>query len=84
MPLRAPGIGSQDKPVSFDAVLQKVWQEQQSHNELGLVPASAIRAVLRLLQSSSFVRLDRHGFVVTELGRELYGRLDCTKDNPVA
>jgi hypothetical protein len=77
-------LATQDKPVSFDAVLQKVWQEQQSHNELGFVPASAIRAVLRLLQSSSFVRLDRHGFVVTELGRELYGRLDCAKDNPVA
>ena len=75
-------LATQDKPVSFDAVLQKVWQEQQSHNELGLVPASAIRAVLRLLQSSGFVRLDRHGFVVTELGRELYGRLDCAKGQP--
>ena len=75
-------LATQDQPVSFDAVLQKVWQEQQSHNELALVPASAIRAVLRLLQGSGFVRLDRHGFVVTELGRELYERLDCAKDNP--
>jgi hypothetical protein len=25
-------LATQDKPVSFDAVLQKVWQEQQSHN----------------------------------------------------
>ena len=75
-------LAAQDKPVSFNAVLQKVWQEQQSHNELGLVPASAIRAVLRLLQGSGFVRLDRHGFVVTDLGRELYERLERAKGAP--
>jgi hypothetical protein len=69
-------LAAQDKPVSFNAVLQKVWQEQHSHNELALVPSSAIRAVLRLLQGSGFVRSDRHGFVVTDLGRELYERVE--------
>jgi hypothetical protein len=69
-------LAAQNKPVSFKTVLQKVWQEQQSHNESGLVPASAIRSVLRLLQGSGFVRLDRHGFVVTDLGRKLYERIE--------
>ena len=77
-------LATQDEPLSFDAVLQKVCQEQQSHNEWALVPASTIREVLRLLQGSGFVRLDCHGFVVTDLGRELYERIDCAKDNPVA
>ena len=69
-------LAAQNKPVSFKTVLQKVWQEQQSHNESGLVPASAIRAVLRLLQGSGFVRLDRDGFVVTDLGGKLYERIE--------
>jgi hypothetical protein len=76
-------LATQDKPVSFDAVLQKVWQEQQSHNEFGLVPASAIRAVLRLLQGSGFVRSDRHGLVVSDLGRELYERIERVSRAPL-
>ena len=76
-------LAAQNKPVSFKTVLQKVWQEQQSHNELGLVPASAIRAVLRLLQGPGFVRLDRHGFVVTDLGRKLYERIERVSRAPL-
>ena len=76
MPLHAPGIGYTGPARLLRDCLQKVWQEQQSHNELALVPASAIRAVLRLLQGSGFVRLDRHGFVVTDLGGKLYEQIE--------
>jgi hypothetical protein len=69
-------LAVQEKPISFKTLLQEVRQEQGSHNELGLVPASAIRAVLRLLQGPGFVRMDRDGFVVTNLGRELYERIE--------
>jgi len=41
-------LAAQNKPISFQNVLQKVWQEQNSHNESSLIPASAIRAILRL------------------------------------
>jgi hypothetical protein len=75
-------LAAQNKPVSFKTVLQKVWQEQ-SHNESPLVPASAIRAVLRLLQGSGFVRSDRHGLVVTDLGRELYERIERVSRAPL-
>jgi hypothetical protein len=64
-----------NKPISFKAILQKVWQEQDSHNESDLIPASAIRAMLRLLQGPGFVRLDGKGFVITDLGKELYERI---------
>ena len=76
-------LAAQNKPVSFKTVLQKVWQEQDSHSESGLVPASAIRAVLRLLQGPGFVRLDCHGFVVTDLGRELYERIETVSGAPL-
>ena len=69
-------LAAHNKPISFKAILQKVWQEQDSHNESGLIPASAIRAMLRLLQGPGFVRLDGKGFVITDLGKELYERIE--------
>jgi hypothetical protein len=69
-------LAAHNKPISFKAILQKVWQEQDSHNESGLIPASAIRAMLRLLQGPGFVRLDGNGFVITDLGKNLYERIE--------
>jgi hypothetical protein len=69
-------LAAHNKPISFKAILQKVWQEQGSHNESDLIPASAIRAMLRLLQGPGFVRLDGKGFVITDLGKELYERIE--------
>lgn len=69
-------LAAHNKPISFKAILQKVWQEQDSHNESGLIPASAIRAMLRLLQGPGFVRLDGNGFVITHLGKNLYERIE--------
>jgi hypothetical protein len=68
-------LAAQNKPISFQNVLQKVWQEPNSHNESSLIPASAIRAILRLLQGPGFVRLDGDGFFITDLGKELYKRI---------
>jgi hypothetical protein len=69
-------LAAHNKPISFKNVLQKVWQEQDSHNESGLIPASAIRAMFRVLQGPGFVQLDGNGFVITELGKELYERIE--------
>lgn len=69
-------LAAHNKPISFKAILQKVWQEQDSHNRSGLIPASAIRAMLRLLQGPGFVRLDGNGFVITDLGKDLYERIE--------
>jgi hypothetical protein len=77
-------LAAHNKPISFKNVLQKVWQEQESHNESGLIPASAIRAMLRLLQGPGFVRLDGNGFAITDLGKKLYervGRLPAHKSS---
>ena len=68
-------LAEHNKPISFKTVLEEVRQEQDSHNESGLIPASAIRAMLRLLQGPGFVRLDGNGFVITDLGKELYERI---------
>ena len=68
-------LAAHNKPISFKAILQKVWQEQDSHNESDLIPANAIRAMLRLLQGPGFVRLDGDGFFITDLGKELYKRI---------
>jgi hypothetical protein len=69
-------LAAHNKPISFKTVLKKVWQEQRSHNESGFIPASAIRAMLGLLQGPGFVRLDDNGFVITDLGKELYERIE--------
>jgi hypothetical protein len=69
-------LAAHNKPISFKAILQKVWQEQGSHNESGFIPGSAIRAMLTLLQGPGFVRLDSNGFVITDLGKELYERIE--------
>ena len=40
------------------------------------LPASAIRAVLRITQAAGLVRLTRHGFSITEVGREVQRRIE--------
>jgi hypothetical protein len=80
---------AQNKPISFKTVLEKIRGEQELHKELNSLPASGIRAVLRILQGPGFVRMDPRGFVVTDLGRALCQRiervtlgLDCRRSAP--
>ena len=40
------------------------------------LPASAIRAVLCITQAAGLVRLTRHGFSITEVGREVHRRIE--------
>ena len=74
-------LSGENEPISFETLLKKVWLKQQSHNDMNLLPGSAIRSVLKLLQGPGFVRMDRRVFSITELGRALCQRIEKVSRN---
>jgi hypothetical protein len=64
------------KPLRLATIAQEVQREKDRCGEADAVPMSIAWPVLCILQVSGLVRLSRHGFLVTEVGREVYGRIE--------
>ncbi len=64
------------KPLRLATIAQEVQREKDRCGEADALPMSIAWPVLCILQVSGLVRLSRHGFLVTEVGREVYGRIE--------
>jgi hypothetical protein len=64
------------KPLRLSAIAQKVQLETDRRREPYILPMSIAWAVLWILQVSGLVRMSLHGFLVTEVGREVYRRIE--------
>jgi hypothetical protein len=64
------------KPVAFKVLVEEIRTEQELRRDGEDLPTSALRAVLRILQVVRLVRMNRDGFSITDLGREVYRRMN--------
>jgi hypothetical protein len=68
-------LAAHGKPVGFNALFEEIRTEQERRRDGEYLPTSALRAVLTTLQVVRLVRMDRNGFSITDLGREVYRRM---------
>jgi len=60
------------KPLRFAAIAQEVQLEKDRRCNAYVLPMSIAWLVLCILQVSGLVRMSRHGFLLTEVGREVH------------
>lgn len=68
-------LSSKRKPVGYKALMDEIRFDEKWNPDCRELPASAIRAVLCITQAAGLVRLTRHGFSITEVGREVHRRI---------
>ena len=66
------------KPLCFAAIAQEVRLEKDRRCKAYVLPISIAWPVLCILQVSGLVRMSRHGFLLTEVGREVHRRIEDT------
>jgi hypothetical protein len=64
------------KPLRLATIAQEVQREKDRRGEADVLPMSIAWPMLCILQVSGLVRLSRHGFLVTEAGREVHRRIE--------
>jgi hypothetical protein len=64
------------KPLRLSAIAQEVQLETDRRREPYVLPMSIAWAILWILQVSGLVRMSLHGFLITEVGREVYRRIE--------
>jgi hypothetical protein len=67
-------LAAHRKPIGFKALTEEVRASDSLRNH-GEMPLTAIRSVLSILQFARLVRMRASGFSITELGREVHGRM---------
>lgn len=70
-------LAAHGKPVDFNVLVEELRDD-------GDLPMSAMRAVLRILQVVRLVHMNRDGFSITDLGREVYRRMNSHLRTPSA
>jgi hypothetical protein len=64
------------KPLRLATIAQEVQLETDRRREPDVLPMSIAWGVLPILQVSGLVRMSRHGFLATEVGREVHRRIE--------
>jgi hypothetical protein len=64
------------KLLRFAAIAQQVQLEKDRRCKAYVLPISIAWPVLCILQVSGLVRMSRHGFLLTEVGREVHRRIE--------
>ena len=64
------------KPLRVGAIVHEVRLEQDRLRQDYVLPVSIAWAALCILQVARLVRISRHGFVITEVGREVHRRIE--------
>ena len=64
------------KSLRLATIAQEVQLETDRRREPDVLPMSIAWGVLPILQVSGLVRMSRHGFLVTEVGREVHRRIE--------
>jgi hypothetical protein len=68
-------LAAHSEPIAFNALIKEIRSEQKRRRDGEDLPTSALRAVLSILQVVRLIHMNRDGFHLTELGREVYGRM---------
>lgn len=68
-------LAAQRSPIRFKSLVQEVRAAEERRGTHEDMPLSAIRAVLTILQLARLARMSRAGFSITELGGEVYRRM---------
>jgi hypothetical protein len=77
-------LAAHRKPVTFNVLVDELRTEQERRHDGEYLPMSAMRAVLGILQVVRLVRMNRDGFSITDLGREVYRRMNSHPRTPSA
>jgi hypothetical protein len=64
------------KPLRVGAIVHEVRLEQHRLREDYVPPMSIAWAALCIMQVAGLVRISRHGFLITEVGREIHRRIE--------
>ncbi|MEP6673098.1 MAG: hypothetical protein ABJF10_28310 [Chthoniobacter sp.] len=68
-------LAARHKPVGYRALVDDFRFDEQWRRDSDELPASAMLAVLGLMQVAGVVRITRHGMAITEVGREVHRRI---------
>jgi hypothetical protein len=68
-------LAARGKPIGFNALVGDILAEQQRRGEEQDLSRSALRTVLTILQVVRLIHMNRDGFFLTELGKEVYRRM---------
>jgi hypothetical protein len=68
-------LSRKSRPVGYRRLMDEIRFDAMQGAGDGDLPAAAIRAVLSISQAAGLIRLTRHGFSITEIGREVHRRL---------
>ena len=68
---------AQRKPLRLSAIVKEIQFETDRSREPYALPISIAWAILWILQVSGLVRMSLHGFVITDVGREVYRRIEA-------
>jgi hypothetical protein len=69
-------LSAKRKSTGYKALMDEIRFDEKWKPDRHDLPASAIRAVLCITQAAGLVRLTRHGFSITEVGREVQRRIE--------
>jgi hypothetical protein len=69
-------LNAHRKPLRVGTIAQEVRLEQERRREDYVLPASIAWSVLCVMQVAGLVRMSRHGFLITEVGREIHRRIE--------
>ena len=72
--LRLLAAGS--NPLGYKAMAGEFHVHGKGRGDVHKLPDHAIRSVLRIMRAAGVVRLTRHGFSITDTGREVYQRME--------
>jgi hypothetical protein len=64
------------KPLRVGAIVHEVRLEQDRLSEDYVLPVSIAWVALCIMQVAGLVRISRHGFLITEVGREIHRRIE--------
>ena len=69
-------LSAKRKPIGYQALVDEICFDEKWRRESDELPAGAIPAVLGIMQVAGLVRITRHGFSITEVGREVHRRIE--------
>jgi hypothetical protein len=75
-------LAARKKPIGYLALVDDVRFDEKWRRESDALTASAILAVLGIMQVARVVRVTEHGFSITDVGREVHRRIESATRRP--
>lgn len=69
-------LAARRRPLGYRALADEFHTHEECRCHADNLPDGAVRAFLSIMQAAGLLRMTRRGFSITEVGRELYQRMD--------